>query len=156
MIKLIKGLKIFVLSKSNKLHIYDYVNNNLLYCIYLGKGELNIKDINLGLKNKFLMFYYNTNQIDLIKLDKERENTRCNCSKYSENKFGYKRLKTFDFDSKKNKIENAYSTGITLNKKGWNEFCCQFDPKQKDIINVVNNGGVLTEYHFDRKDKGDK
>ena len=156
-IKLIKGLKIFVLSKSgNILHIYDYVNNNLLYCIFLGKGELNIKDINLGIKNKFLMFYYNKNQIDIIKLDKEGENIKCNCSKFSENKFGYKRLRTFDFNYKKNKIENPYSSLSILNKKGLDELCCQFDPKQKDIINIVNNGGTLTVYHFDRKEKGDK
>ena len=157
MIKLVKGLKILVLSKNgNSLHIYDYVNNNLLYCIFLGKGELNIKDINFGLKNKFLMFFYNMNQIDIIKLDKERENAKCNCSKFSDNKFSYKRLKTFDFNSKKNKIENVYSSFTILNKKGWNEFCCQFDPKQKDIINIVNNGGILNVYHFDRKEKGDK
>ena len=67
MIKLVKGLKIIVLAKNgNKLHIYDYVNNNLLYCLFLGKGNLTIKDINLGIKDKFLMFYYNMYQIDKL------------------------------------------------------------------------------------------
>ena len=65
-----------------------------------------------------------------------------------------KRLSTFDYN--KGKIENAYSSGYILNKKGWNIFNCKFDPKQKDIINVVNNGGFVTVYHFDRKEKGDK
>ena len=53
MIKLFKGFKMIVISKSgNKLHIYDYVNNSLLYCLNLGKGSLNIQDISFGLKNK--------------------------------------------------------------------------------------------------------
>ena len=157
MIKLIKGLKILVLSKSgNKLHIYDYVNNNLLYCLFLGKGDINIKDINLGIKDKFLMFYYNMYQIDIIKLNKENNSVKCNCPQHSENKFALKRLRTFDFNSNKGKIENVYSSGTLLNKKGWNDFNCQFDPKQKDIVNVVNNGGFLTVYQFDRKEKGDK
>ena len=157
MIKLVKGLKIIVLAKNgNKLHIYDYVNNNLLYCLFLGKGNLTIKDINLGIKDKFLMFYYNMYQIDIIKLNKETGIAKCECAKHAENKFTLKRLRTFDFDSNKGKIENAYSTGTILNKKGWNVFCCQFDPKKKDIINVVNNGGFLTVYQFDRKEKGDK
>ena len=158
MIKLIKGLKIIVLSKSgNKLHIYDYVNNNLLYCLFLGKGNINIKDINLGIKDKFLMFYYNMYQIDIIKLNKENKFVKCNCSKHTDNnRFALKRVKTFDFNSNKGKIENAYSSGTILNKKGWNIFICQFDPKKKDIVNVVNNGGFLTVYQFDRKEKGDK
>jgi len=157
MIKLVKDLKIIVLSKNgNKLHIYDYVNNNLLYCLFLGKGNINIKDINFGIKDKFLMFYYNMYQIDIIKLNKEEKIVKCECAKHSENKFALKRLKTFDFNSNKGKIENAYSSGTILNKKGWNIFNCQFDPKKKDIINVVNNGGFLTVYQFDRKEKGDK
>ena len=162
MIKLVKGLKILVLSKNgNKLHIYDYVNNNLIYCLFLGKGTFDINNINLGIKNKFLMFYYNMSQIDVIKMDKEKDKVKCECYKYpdgeSANKFGYKRLHTFDFRSK-SKIENSniYSSCTILNKKGWNIFCCQFDPKKKDIINVVNNGGFLTVYQFDRKEKGDK
>ena len=31
-----------------------------------------------------------------------------------------------------------------------------FDPKQKEIINIVDNNGFLTVYQFDRKEKGDK
>ena len=155
MIKFIKGLKIIVLSKNgNNLHIYDYVNNNLLYCIFLGKGNLNIKDINFGIKDKFLMFYYNMYQIDVIKLNKENNIVKCDCYKNVEKKNALKRLSTFDYN--KGKIENAYSSGYILNKKGWNIFNCKFDPKQKDIINVVNNGGFVTVYHFDRKEKGDK
>ena len=107
------------------------------------------------------MFYYNMYQIDIIKMDKEKDKVKCECYKHpdgeSGNKFGYRRLQTFDFRSK-NKIENVniYSSGTILNKKGWNIFCSQFDPKRKDIINVVNNGGFLTVYQFDRKEKGDK
>ncbi len=159
MIKLIKGLKIIVLSKSgNKLHIYDYVNNNLLYCLYLGKGNLNIKDISFGLKSKFLMFYYNMYQIDVIKLDKLKENqkVRCECSNQGVNKFSYKRLRTFDYNGGKGKIDNIFASGTILSTKGWNIFCCQFYPKKKDIINVIDNGGFLTVYQFDRKEKGDK
>ena len=159
MIKLIKGLKIIVLSKSgNKLHIYDYVNNNLLYCLFLGKGNLNIKDIGFGLKSKFLMFYYNMYQIDVVKLDKLDENhkVKCECSKHGDNKFSKKKKKTFDSSGSKSKIENIFASGIILNTKGWNVFRCHFDPKKKDIINVVDNGGFLTVYQFDRKEKGDK
>ena len=69
MIKLFKGFKMIVLSKSgNKLHIYDYVNNSLLYCHNLGNGSLNIKDISFGLKNKFILIHYNLYQFDLIKI----------------------------------------------------------------------------------------
>ena len=65
MLKLFKGFKIIVISKSgNKLHIYDYVNNSLLYCLNLGKGSLNIQDISFGLKNKFFLIHYNTYQFD--------------------------------------------------------------------------------------------
>lgn len=157
MIKLVKGFKILVLSKNgNKLHIYDYVNNNLLYCIFLGNGNLDIIDINFGIKNKFLMFHYNMYQMDIIKMDREYRFVKCQCSKFGNNKSILRRLKTYDFSGNSNKIENIYSSGTILNKKGWNNFCCQFDPKKKDIINVVNNGGFLTVYQFDRKEKGDK
>jgi len=159
MIKLVKGLKMLVLNKNgNRLHIYDYVNNNLLYCLFLGKGKLNMKDIDFGIKNKFLGFHYNDYQIDIIKLDTANENitTKCECDKHSSNTFLFRRLNTYDFNGNKNKIENSYSSGTIINQKGWMEFRCQFDPKKKDIINVINNGGFLTVYQFDRKEKGDK
>ena len=153
MIKLIKGLKILVLSKyGNRVHIYDYVNNNLLLCLTLGKGNLDINDIGFGIKSKFLMFYYNMNKIDIIKTDKDPHRVKCTCSGISDNK-NFKRLKTFSQNS--NKIENVYSSGTVLNKKGEFNVNCQFDPKQKDIINVVDNEGYLTVYQFDRKEKGD-
>lgn len=156
MIKLIKELKIIVVSKNgNKLHIYDYVNNSLLYCLNLGNDNYKINYINLGIKNKFLMFYYNEYQIDIIKMDKELKKVKCTCSD-SNNKFIYKRLKTFDFNSNKSKINNVYSSGTIVNKGKYLEYLCQFDPKKKDIINVVNNGGFLTVYQFDRKQEGAK
>ena len=156
MIKLIKGLKIIVVSKNgNRLHIYDYVNNSLLYCLYLGNDNYNINDINLGIKNKFLMFYYKVYQIDIIKMDKELKKVKCTCSD-GNNKFIYKRLKTFDFNNNKSKINNVYSSVTIINKGKYLEYLCQFDPKKKDIINVVNNGGFLTVYQFDRKQEGDK
>ena len=160
MIKLVKGLKIIVLSKNgNKLHIYDYVNNSLLYCLFLGNADLNIMDINLGLKNKFLMFHYNLYQLDIIKIDIKNKKVKCECSKYTDNnknKAVYKRLKTYDFNNKKNKIEKVYCSGTILNKNKATDFICQFDPKKKDIINVVNDIGFLTVYQFDRKKEGDK
>ena len=155
MIKLIKGLKIIVLSKNgNRLHIYDYVNNSLLYCLNLGDGNYNVNDINLGIKDKFLMFYYNAFQIDIIKLDKHIRKVKCNCDVH--NKFNLKRIKTFDFNSNKTKINNVYSSCTISNKGKSLELICQFDPKKKDIINVVNNGGFLTVYQFDRKKEGDR
>ena len=155
MIRLIKGLKIIVLSKNgNRLHIYDYVNNSLLYCYNLGKGNLHIKDISFGLKNKFMMIHYNLYQFDLIKKNIDR--TKCSCVKNGK-KYGYKRLKTYDFGfNKKEKIENAYCCGFIEKKKGATDFCVQFDPKQKEIINIIDNNGFLTSYQFDRKEKGDK
>ena len=155
MIKLIKGLKIIVLSKNgNRLHIYDYVNNSLLYCLNLGDGNYNVNDINLGIKDKFLMFYYNAFQIDIIKLDKYIRKVKCNCDVH--NNFNLKRIKTFDFNSNKTKINNVYSSCTISNKGKSLELICQFDPKKKDIINVVNNGGFLTVYQFDRKKEGDR
>ena len=155
MIKLIKGLKIIVLSKNgNRLHIYDYVNNSLLYCLNLGDGNYNVNDINLGIKDKFLMFFYNAFQIDIIKLDKHIRKVKCNCDVH--NKFNLKRMKTFDFNSYKTKINNVYSSCAISNKGKFLEFICQFDPKKKDIINVVNSGGFLTVYQFDRKKEGDR
>ena len=66
MIKLFKGFKIIVVSKlGNQLHIYDYMNNMLLYCHNLSKGNLNIQDISFGLKNKFMMIHYNMFQFDI-------------------------------------------------------------------------------------------
>ena len=155
MIKLFKGFRMIVLSKSaNQLHIYDYVNNSLLYCYNLGKGNLHIKDISFGLKNKFMMIHYNLYQFDLIKKNIDR--TKCSCVKNGK-KFGYKRLKTYDFGfNKKEKIENAYCCGFIEKKKGATDFCVQFDPKQKEIINIIDNNGFLTSYQFDRKEKGDK
>ena len=153
MIKLIKGLKILVLSKyGNRVHIYDYVNKNLLLCLELGKGNLNMNEISFGIKSKFLLFFYNTNKIDIIKTAKDLHKVKCTCSN---NKSKLKRLQTYDYNSNKNKIENAYSSGIVLDNKIGLIFCCQFDPKKKDIINVVNNNGFLTVYQFDRKGKGD-
>ena len=147
--------ELIVLSKSaNQLHIYDYVNNSLLYCYNLGKGNLHIKDISFGLKNKFMMIHYNLYQFDLIKKNIDR--TKCSCVKNGK-KFGYKRLKTYDFGfNKKEKIENAYCCGFIEKKKGATDFCVQFDPKQKEIINIIDNNGFLTSYQFDRKEKGDK
>ena len=155
MIKLFKGFRMIVLSKSaNQLHIYDYVNNSLLYCYNLGKGNLHIKDISFGLKNKFMMIHYNLYQFDLIK--KNIDKAKCSCVKNGK-KFGYKRLKTYDFGfNKKEKIENAYCCGFIEKKKGATDFCVQFDPKQKEIINIIDNNGFLTSYQFDRKEKGDK
>ena len=156
MIKLFKGFKMIVLSKSgNKLHIYDYVNNSLLYCHNLGNGSLNIKDISFGLKNKFILIHYNLYQFDLIKIKKDFERAKCTCVK-SSNKYGYKKLNTYNFSFNKDKIVNAYSYGNIEKKKGANDFCVQFDPKQKEIINIVDNNGYLTVYQFDRKEKGDK
>ena len=155
MLKLIKGLKIIVLSKNgNRLHIYDYVNNSLLYCLNLGDGNYNVNDINLGIKDKFLMFFYNAFQIDIIKLEKHIRKVKCNCDVH--NKFNLKRMKTFDFNSYKTKINNVYSSCAISNKGKFLEFICQFDPKKKDIINVVNSGGFLTVYQFDRKKEGDR
>ena len=160
MIKLVKGLKIIVLSKNgNKLHIYDYVNNSLLYCLFLGNADLNIMDINFGLKNKFLMFHYNLYKIDIIKMDIQNKKVKCECYKYNDNtknKAVYKRLKTYDFNNNKNKIEKVYSSHTILNKNKATDFVCQFDPKEKDIINVVNDKGFLTVYQFDRKKEGHK
>ena len=156
MIKLFKGFKIIVVSKlGNQLHIYDYMNNTLLYCHNLSKGNLNIQDISFGLKNKFMMIHYNMFQFDIIKVKKENERAQCTCAKKS-NKFGYKRLKTYDFGFNKSKIDNSYCKGELLKKNGANNFCVHFDPKQKEIINIVDNNGYLTVYQFDRKEKGDK
>ena len=156
MIKLFKGFKIIVVSKlGNQLHIYDYMNNTLLYCHNLSKGNLNIQDISFGLKNKFMMIHYNMFQFDIIKIKKENERAQCTCAKKS-NKFGYKRLKTYDFGFNKSKIDNSYCKGELLKKNGANNFCVHFDPKQKEIINIVDNNGYLTVYQFDRKEKGDK
>ena len=104
------------------------------------------------------MFYYNMYQIDVVKIDKLDENhkVKCQCPKHGDNKFSYKRLRTFDSSGSKSKIENTFASGVILNTKGWNVFRCHFDPKKKDIINVVDNGGFLTVYQFDRKEKGDK
>ena len=159
MIKLFKGFKIIVISKNgNQLHIYDYVNNSLLYCQNLTKGNINIKDISFGLKNKFLMIHYNLYQFDIIKLNKDYEIKKaiCTCNKNAGNRFGYKRLRTYDFGFRKNGIENAYCSGNILNTKGASNICIKFDPKQKNIINIIDNNGYLTEYEFDRKEKGDK
>ena len=156
MIKLFKGFKIIVVSKlGNQLHIYDYMNNTLLYCHNLSKGNLNIQDISFGLKNKFMMIHYNMFQFDIIKIKKENGRAQCTCAKKS-NKFGYKRLKTYDFGFNKSKIDNSYCKGELLKKNGANNFCVHFDPKQKEIINIVDNNGYLTVYQFDRKEKGDK
>ena len=51
---------------------------------------------------------------------------------------------------------NAYCCGFIEKKKGATDFCVQFDPKQKEIINIIDNNGFLTSYQFDRKEKGDK
>ena len=156
MIKLFKGFKIIVVSKlGNQLHIYDYMNNTLLYCHNLSKGNLNIQDISFGLKNKFMMIHYNLYQFDLIKLKKDNEKAKCTCVKNT-NRYGYRKLKTFDFSFKKDKIENAYSYGIIDKNKGATDFCVHFDPKQKDFINIVDDNGDLKVYQFDRKEKGDK
>ena len=103
------------------------------------------------------MFHYNMFQVGIIKINKYNQIAKCDCFKHTENnKNALKRLKTYDYNSNNNKIENTYASGTILNKKGWNDFVCQFDPKNKSIINVVNNGGFLTVYQFDRKEKGDK
>ena len=155
MIKLLKDFRIIVLSKSGtNLHIYDYVNNSLLYCHHLGNGNLNIKDISFGLKNKFIMIHYNTYQFDLIKKNKDGDKGKCTCNKNS-NRF-YRRLNTYDLGFNKSKIENAYCKGNLSKAKGANDFCVRFDPKQKEIINIIDNNGYLTVYQFDRKEKGDK
>jgi len=156
MIKLFKGFKIIVVSNlGNQLHIYDYMNNMLLYCHNLSKGNLSIQDISFGLKNKFMMVHYNMYQFDIIKIKKNNERAQCACAKKG-NKFGYKRLKTYDFSFNKSKVENSYCKGELLKKRGANSFCVHFDPKQKEIINIVDNNGYLTVYQFDRKEKGDK
>lgn len=160
MIKLLKGFKIIVISKNgNKLHIYDYVNNSLLYCHNLTRGSINIKDISFGLKNKFLMIHYNLYQFDIIKIKKDYyENGKpvCTCTKSAGNKYGYRKLKTYDFGFHKNNVENAFCSGNITDIKGVNNLCIKFDPKQKDIINIIDNNGYLTKYQFDRKEKGDK
>jgi len=156
MIKLFKGFKIIVVSNlGNQLHIYDYMNNMLLYCHNLSKGNLSIQDISFGLKNKFMMVHYNMYQFDIIKIKKDNERAQCTCTKKG-NKFGYKRLKTYDFSFNKSKVENSYCKGELLKKRGANSFCVHFDPKQKENINIVDNNGYLTVYQFDRKEKGDK
>jgi hypothetical protein len=157
MIQLLKGLKMLILSKDgNKLHLYDYVNKNLLLCLNLGKGNLNINEISFGIKNKFILFYYNMNKIAIIKTNKDLQRIKCSCGTDNKN---FRRLKTYNYNSNNinysDKIENAYSSGTVLNKKGKLNICCQFDPKKKDIINVVDNEGYLTVYQFDRKEKGD-
>jgi len=157
LIKLIKGLKIIVLSRyGNQLHIYDYVNNSLLYCIYLGHDNINMIDISLGIKNKFLMLYHDTQKIDIIKMNKDSSNAKCTCSKAVGNKFSFKRLKTYDFSGSKGKVQNVFSSVNISYKKGVGNFCCEFDPKEKNIINVISDNGYLTVYQFDRKQIGDK
>ena len=154
MIKLFKGFKMIVVSKSgNKLHIYDYVNNSLLYCHNLGNGSLNIRDISFGLKNKFLLIHYNLYQFDIVKLKKGSEGAKCTCVK---NPKRFKKLNTYNFGFHKDKVENAYCYGEMEKGKGANDFSVHFDPKQKEIINIVDNNGYLTVYQFDRKEKGDK
>ena len=101
------------------------------------------------------MIHYNLYQFDLIKIKKDFERAKCTCVK-SSNKYGYKKLNTYNFSLNKDKIANAYSYGNIEKKKGANDFCVQFDPKQKEIINIVDNNGYLTVYQFDRKEKGDK
>ena len=154
MIKLVKGFKIIVLSKSgNKLHIYDYVNNSLLYCHNLGNGSLNINEISFGLKNKFIMIHYNMYQFDIIKLKKGNEGAKCTCVK---NPKRFKKLNTYNFGFRNDKVENAYCYGQIEKGKGANDFSIHFDPKKKEIINIVDNNGYLTVYQFDRKERGDK
>ena len=143
-----------VLSKSgNKLHIYDYVNNSLLYCHNLGNGSLNINEISFGLKNKFVMINYNMYQFDIIKLKKGNEGAKCTCVK---NPKRFKKLNTYNFGFRNDKIENAYWYGSIEKGKGSNEFSIHFDQKKKEIINIVDNNGYLTVYQFDRKERGDK
>ena len=131
----------------------------MLYCHNLTRGSINIKDISFGLKNKFLMIHYNLYQFDIIKIKKDYyENVKpvCTCTKSAGNKYGYRKLKTYDFGFHKNNVENAFCSGNITDIKGVNNLCIKFDPKQKDIINIIDNNGYLTKYQFDRKEKGDK
>ena len=163
-INLFNDSKLVIISRNgNKLHIYDYVNKKLLICLFLGKVNLSILKIDYDNKKKFLLNYYNLDQLDLFKIrDKKEPNKKfeCHCDEHPDDNHQYKRKTTFEFGSSGffpyygGGNLDSFSHGNIIHKKDIFFFNCEFDPKKKDIINLVNNKGTLICYKFNRKEQG--
>ena len=163
-INLFNDSKLVIVSHNgNKMHIYDYVNKKLLICLFLGILNFNIIKIDYDIKKKFLLIYYNLNQLDLYKIrDKKNPNKKfeCQCNEHPDDEHELEKRTIFEcensdyFPNYEGTLE-PFGHGNIIHKKDVLFFNCEFDQKKKDIINLVNNKGTLVSYKFNRKEQGE-
>ena len=139
----------------NKVHIYETLNNKLLYCIYMGAQKLNISNFSLDKKEKFLICLCDFEEINIFKLKRiDSKKYNCNCDSHPDDKINFRRQSSHDsfMGGYFNRIFNGSTVPFLYdNIHQYADFyICSFDNKRKDEIILVNNYGTAFRYKFNR------
>ena len=149
--------KIIVLSQyGNKIHIYNTLNNDLLYCIFLGNKRMNVTNFNFDLKEKFLMFLLDFDEINIYKLKiNNNDKYKCKCHLHSDYEVKIRRKSSNNsfLGGFFNRLVEDYTEPFLykiIETEG-NNFKLEFDMKNKNILYLISNIGITIVYNFDRK-----
>jgi hypothetical protein len=156
-IELKSNNKIIVLSQyGNKIHIYNTLNNNLLYCIYLGNKRMNVTNFSFDIKEKFLMFLLDFDEINIYKLKNiEKDKYKCCCYLHSDYEVKIRRKSSNNsfLGGFFNRLVEDYNQPFlykTIETEG-NSFKLEFDINNKNKISLISNIGISLIYEFNRK-----
>lgn len=148
--------KIIVLSQfGNKIHIYNCLNNDLLYCIYLGNKRMNVTNFSFDVKEKFLMFLLDFDEINIYKLNVINDKFKCKCHLHSDNEVKIRRKSSNNsfLGGFFNRLVEDFTEPFLykiIETEGTN-FKLEFDSKNKNQIYLISNIGITIIYNFDRK-----
>ena len=139
----------------NKVHIYETLNNKLLYCIYMGDQKLNISNFSLDKKEKFLICLCDLEEINIFKLKRiDSKKYNCNCDSHPDDKINFRRQSSHEsfMGGYFNRIFNGSTVPFLYdNIHQYADFyICSFDNIRKDEIILVNNYGIAFRYKFNR------
>ena len=154
--------KIIVVNEiGNKIHIYETLNNDLLYCIYMGNQKLNVSNFSFDVKEKFMLCLCDIDEINIFQL-KSNDNKKydCHCDEHPDNKINFRRKSFHDsfMGGYFNRIFNDSTVPYLYDSihQYADFYACTFDNKRKDEIILVNNNGIGFRYKFNRIKQNEK
>lgn len=142
----------------NKIHLYknNSAQNQFTFftCIYLGNNIFEISNFCFDIKNKYIAFVIDSQEIILYKLNKLKQ--ICNCKNHNDSITVKKKTNKSGFMDIINKVISGITSSygkFDLGHKD-NIVLLSFDNAIKDIIQVMNKEGQVIKIKMNRKEQG--
>jgi hypothetical protein len=139
----------------NKIHIYHTIDNELLYCIYMGNHKLKVSNFSFDIKEKFMVCLCDMDEIDIFKLKNiDNDKYKCTCNNHPDEKIKIKRKNSSNsfLGGYFNRLFNDSTVPFIYdNIHQYSDFyVCTFDNEKKNEIILINNYGIAFRYKFNR------